>query len=80
MHIPERASICIYIYMLTPPHDPPKKSFFGENRISVSFMYIYAVPSLSHMILESWIHGPASDSKPNRFQLKFIRFNRGILD
>ena len=59
------------MYMLTPP----PKSFFGENRISVSLMYIYAIPSLSHRILESWIHGSPSDSKP-----KLFRLNREILD
>ena len=65
--------IHIYIYILTPPHDPPKRSFLGEKGISVSFMYIYAVSSLSHRILESWIHGSPSDHK---FQLNFIRFDR----
>ena len=64
------------MYMLTPP----QKSFIGENRISVSLMYIYAVPSLSHRILESWIHGSPSDSKPNKFQLKLFRLNKEILD
>ena len=50
------------VYAHTPPVIHRKGLSFGENRIRVSLMYISAVPSLGHGILESWIHGYPSHS------------------